>query len=177
MSLVLHHSWYGSTRDYAAEFARRIDAEVLPLSHLHPQQLTQRSDGSPIVIFSAIHGPTMPAIDFVRRHPELVTLRPVAIACVGMTLLTEARQKDKMARSLGELAQNVARFYLPGRLLYSELSAKHRIMMTGIISALKAKPYRTDNEKAMIAGFGKDVDHTDYAELAPIVEWYDSNFG
>ncbi|MCF4006838.1 flavodoxin domain-containing protein [Corynebacterium uropygiale] len=168
MTLVLYHSWYGSTRRYAEELAGRLGARLLPLEEAgdHPA-----AEGEAIIVLSAVHGPVMPAADYVRRRPDLVRRHPVAVVNVGMTLLEEARAKDPLSRVLGEAAEKVRRFYLPGRMAYSELSAKHRVVMRSIIAALKAKPQKGPNERAMIENYGRDVDWMDMAELDPIVEW------
>ena len=62
-------------------------------------------------------------------------------------------------------------FYLPGRLNYSELSPKHRNIMKGLITRLKLKPGKTENERMMIDTYGKDTDRVDLDRLDAIVEW------
>ena len=63
------------------------------------------------------------------------------------------------------------RFYLPGRLNYSQLNAQHKGVMRTLITALKIKPRKSDNERNMIDTYGKDVDRVDLARLEPIVDW------
>ncbi|MEK0378151.1 hypothetical protein WNN44_05805, partial [Corynebacterium mastitidis] len=97
--------------------------------------------------------------------------RPVACVAVGMTLVEEARRKDQMAGILGDKAPRVSRFYLPGALYYSRLSTAHRQILRGIVGALRLKPGKSENERAMIRAYNKDVDRVDLGELDPIVEW------
>ena len=56
---------------------------------------------------------------------------------------------------------------------YSELSAAHKNVMRGLITAVKMKPRKSANERNMIETYGKDVDRVDFARLEPIVEWID----
>ncbi|MDO5454957.1 MAG: hypothetical protein Q4F37_08210, partial [Corynebacterium sp.] len=72
---------------------------------------------------------------------------------------------------LGPFAAQVQRFYLPGRMHYSELTDKHHSMMRMIITMLSMKPGKTDNDRAMVEEYNTDVDRVDFAELDPVVEW------
>lgn len=165
---MLYHSWYGSTRRYAEELARQLHARIYPLANAGAVPAGEKD---PLIVLSAVHGAAMPAADYVRRHHDLVENRPVAVVNVGMTLLEDARRKDPLRRVLGEKAEKVERFYLPGRMAYSELSRKHRLVMRGVVSAIKAKPQKNANDWAMIDNYGRDVDWTDMGELEPIVAW------
>ncbi|HJG43412.1 flavodoxin domain-containing protein [Corynebacterium phoceense] len=160
MTTVFYTSVYGATREYAMELGRLLDASVVDFADVS----LAPSDG-PAIVASYVHGPSVPAASFIKDHG--FGSRPVAAVAVGMTLLEAAREKDQLAG----MVPDVARFYLPGRMNYSELSAAHRTVMTGIISALKLKPRKSDNERAMIDAYDHDVGRVDFAELAPIVEW------
>src|SRR5699024_4754937 len=96
--------------------------------------------------------------------------RPVAVCAVGMTLLDVARAKDQLK---GMVPAGVARFYLPGRLSYSTMSRKHRMIMWGIIKALRAKREadRSPNDRAMIDSHDRDTDLVDLQELDAVVAW------
>lgn len=168
MSTVLYESAYGSTRQYAEALAARLGTSAQPLSDADPAAL--RSSTEPLVVLSYVHGPSIPAAGFVADHD--LGARPVAVCAVGMTLLADARAKDQMAGALGK-QENVTRFYLPGRLSYSTMGRRHRMIMWGIIKALQAKREadRSANEQAMIASHDRDTDRVDLAELDRIVEW------
>lgn len=168
MTTVLYESVYGSTRDYAEALAGRLGTTAQPLSAADPAAL--RGSSSPLIVLSYVHGPSIPAAGFVANND--LGSRPVAVCAVGMTLLDMARTKDQMAGALKRKEQ-VTRFYLPGRLTYSTMGRKHRMIMWGIIKALKAKKEsdRSDNDRAMIDSYDRDTDLLDLAELDPLVEW------
>ena len=44
----------------------------------------------------------------------------------------------------------MARFYLPGRINYSELSGAHKAVMAGIVGALRLELRKSGNERNMI---------------------------
>lgn len=63
----------------------------------------------------------------------------------------------------------MARFYVPGRMNYSELSGARKTLMAGIIGALRLKPRKSANERNMIDTYGKDVDRVD---LSALIRWW-----
>lgn len=167
---VIFDSFYGSTQQYAQELADRTGARVIELDVVENQAELDRlnAEDSPLVVLTPVHGPQIRGAAFVASHG--FAHRPVAVAAVGMTILEDARKKDQLSGPLSNYPA-VERFYLPGRMNYSTLSSKHRAIMATMISALKLKPRKNDNEKAMIACYDKDVDHVDFGELEPIIDW------
>ncbi|WIM68501.1 flavodoxin domain-containing protein [Corynebacterium breve] len=163
MTSVFYATNYGSARDYAEELAQRLGTTAEEIGDNAPT-----GDG-PLIVFSPVHGPSIPAVSFVKTHS--LGERPVAVCAVGMTLIDEARRSDYLKAALGDERADVRRFYLPGRLNYSELSAAHKAVMFGIINSLKLKPKKSANEKAMIESYGKDTDHVDFAELDAVEQW------
>lgn len=165
---VVYDTSYGSTRQYAEELARRLGTTAAPLADAAPAELAAGT--GPLVVLSPVHGPSIPAAAFVAKHD--LGSRPVAVCAVGMTLIDEARRKDQMAGMLSDRPE-VARFYLPGRLEYSTMNRKHRMIMWGIIKALRARPEsaRSDNDQAMIDSYDRDTDRVDLSELDGVVEW------
>ena len=87
------------------------------------------------------------------------------------SLTDHARDKDSSARLLGDAADATTRFYLPGRLYYSEISRVHKGVLWSIVNMLKGKINRNANDNNMIDTYNTDVDRVDYAELDAIAEW------
>lgn len=163
MTTVLYESAYGSTAQYAHALAERLGVTATPLA-----DADRVPSSGPIIVLSYVHGPVVPAAAFVAKQPA--GQRPVAVCAVGMTLLDVARTKDQLR---GMVPEGVARFYLPGRLSYSTMSRRHRLIMWGIVKALRAKREadRSPNEQAMIDSHDRDTDCVDLAELDAVVAW------
>ncbi|HCG3138888.1 TPA: hypothetical protein NJT62_000280 [Corynebacterium striatum] len=174
MTTVIFDSVYGSTQRYAQELANQLNAKILPLADAKNQAHLDKLgvDKQPLIVMSPVHGPSITAADFVKKHD--FGDRPVAVVVVGMTLLEEARAKDQLAIPLAKKPA-VEHFYLPGRLNYSELKFKHKMIMKTMIAALRQKKDRTPNEQNMVDCYERDVDETNFAELAPIVQWAQCN--
>ena len=128
MARIYYSTVYGSTREYAEELASLLDDTAQPIPSSPPQ-----ADG-PVVVLSPIHGPSHAGAKFVKSLPADV---PVALVTTCMS--TNASETDPARSILGGRADSVERFYLPGRLNYSEMSVKHKMVMRGLVTALKAK--------------------------------------
>ncbi|AKK10773.1 flavodoxin domain-containing protein [Corynebacterium uterequi] len=166
MTHILYASAYGSSRMYAEELARRLNTTAVAMTEVAPEDL---AGSDPVITVSYTHGPSLPAASFFTQHH--LPQRPLAACAVGMSLVSAARERDQMKSMLGEQAANVERFYLPGRLAYSEISPAHRKVMFGVVNALKLKPRKSDNDRNLIQDYGQDVDRIDFAELDPVVAW------
>ena len=163
MTSVFYTTSYGSTRQYAEALAGRLGtvARELPAT-LDPA-------GGPVVVLSPVHGPSHPGVRFIKSLPAID--RPLALVTVGMTPVDVARHDDASGTLLGDRAGQVTRFYLPGRLNYSELTTAHRWAMKALVGALRLKGKRTENEQAMVDSYGRDTDRVDLTLLDPVVEW------
>ena len=163
MTSVFYTTFYGSTRQYAEALAARLGtvARELPA--------TLDATGGPVVVLSPVHGPSHPGVRFIKSLPAIE--RPLALGTVGMTLVDVARHDDAPGTLLGDRAGQVTRFYLPGRLNYSELTTAHRWTMKALVGALRLKRQRTENEQAMVDSYGRDTDRVDLTLLEPVVEW------
>ena len=163
MTSVFYATFYGSTRQYAEALAGRLGtvARELPA--------TLDAAGGPVVVLSPVHGPSHPGVRFIKSLPAID--RPLALVTVGMTPVDAARHDDASGPLLGDRVGQVTRFYLPGRLNYSELTTAHRWMMKVLVGALRLKGQRTENEQAMVDSYGRDTDRVDLTLLDPVVEW------
>ncbi|OFT59528.1 hypothetical protein HMPREF3151_00915 [Corynebacterium sp. HMSC05H05] len=163
MTSVFYTTFYGSTRQYAEALAARLGtvARELPA--------TLEATGGPVVVLSPVHGPSHPGVRFIKSLPAID--RPLALVTVGMTPVDVARHDDAPGTLLGDRAGQVTRFYLPGRLNYSELTTAHRWTMKALVGALRLKRERTEDEQALVDSYGQDIDRVDLTLLDPVVEW------
>jgi len=160
---------YGSTRQYAEALAAQLEVTA---GDLYTPGSVSVAPGDPIVVLAPIHGPRHDGVAFIKNLPrEVVDSNPIALVTVGMSIDAVAATADAAGNLLGQLSDRVTRFYVPGRLNYSQLSPKHSAVMKGIVGALRVKPRKSDNERSMIDMFGKDTDRVDLARLEPVVEW------
>ncbi|AKK05445.1 Flavodoxin domain [Corynebacterium mustelae] len=160
---IRYKSAYSSTRHYAERLAELLGTEAYDLSIPVPD------DGEPVVVLSYVHGPKIPAATCVSElHARASAPRPLAAVAVGMTPIDVAEEKDQL---LELVPAECARFYLSGDLIYSTMQAKHKAIMTSIVTALRFKPKRNQGEQNIVDSYNVDTRTMDFAQLAPIVEW------
>ncbi|QYH19040.1 hypothetical protein JKI95_07025 [Corynebacterium aquatimens] len=171
MSCEIYYStYYGSTKRYAEELGVRLGVSVDTLPQ--PQHVSAAPEAGPLVVLAPAHGPLNDGAKFLQQLPaDVLANRPACLVTVGMTLDDEVVRADPAASLLGQLKDTVQRFYLPGRLNYPELSSAHKNVMRGLIGMLKLKPGKTENERNMVATYGKDVDRVDLARLDLVEAW------
>lgn len=170
---IYFSSVYGSTKQYAEELARRLGttAQEIPA----PAEVPDAAAEGPIIVLAPAHGPMNAAAKFAKALPEqTLQARPTCVVTVGMTLDHVVQEADPTAEQLGDRASKIQRFYLPGRLNYSELTTAHLGVMRGIIGALKLKPRKSENERSMIGMYKKDTDRVDLSRLDEIVAWFEA---
>lgn len=171
MVSIFYASFYGSTKQYADALAAHFGVVPQEISG-SSASLIDASTADPVVILAPIHGPAHPGVKPIKELPEdVVQRRPIALATVGMTLEHVAYVQDPTGRLLGDRAGYIHRFYLPGRLYYSELSRKHWNIMKGVVWGLKLTGAKGENEQMMIDTYGKDVDRVDLTRIEPIAQW------
>lgn len=166
MTAIVYSSTYGSTRRYSEVLAAELRAPLFRLDDAPP------IDSFPFnaaIVLAPNYAGQFAGLDYAAELARQAI--PVAFAAVGMTDPQVARRKDPVGSALGDLADEVPRFYLPGRLFYSELSRVHRAALWTVTRVLKQKPSRTPVEDAMIDGYGKDLDYVDVELVRPLVNW------
>lgn len=165
--IVAYESVYGSTAQYAEALAQRLGVAACGFEQASKD--AQLQPDAVIIALSYVHGPVNPGAKFL-VDTDLNGHR-TALCTVGMTLDDVVQKKDPAAKSLGNKAEQIKRFYLPGRLNYSELTTAHRTTMWTITNMLKAKPLKNANDKMMISTFDSDVDRVDLHRLDEVEAW------
>lgn len=182
--IVVSNTRYGSTTDYAAEFARRtggmlVGGEKGESSHSTDELdsvLAERPD-APLIVFTPNYAGTFGGANLMKAAARKNPDRKMALAVIGMTLLEEVREKDPARAALDDVSELVHRHYLPGRMLFSVMSRKHRAVLWTMTRMIKGKKNPSPNEVQMIESYGVDTDRVDYSELDALVEWLESAAG
>ncbi len=166
-TVVTFESTYGSTREYAEELAARLGTQALAFADARAALVADTE--AAVIVLGPVHGPSNPGAEFIKSTP--LEGRRIALCTVGMTLDEVAAAKDGSKGALGDKADAVTRFYLPGRMNYSELSQAHRSVMWTVVKMLRMKPKKNDNDRMMIDTFDTDVDRVDLSRLDQVVAW------
>ncbi|MEZ2189387.1 flavodoxin domain-containing protein [Corynebacterium sp. CCM 9204] len=165
---VIFDTVYGSTEHYARTFAQHLGVAPVVLSDA-PPSIDQIPGTGPLVVFSPNYASQISGAKWLRDKD--LDSRPTALVVVGMSVSSWARSRDGAAKVLGDNADKVTRFYLPGRLNHSQLSRIHRGALWSLNQMLRRKSNRNENEEQIVHEYGRDIDRVDDAELGPVEQW------
>ena len=174
-TLIVYKSKYGTTRKYAEWLAEDLSARALEARDVRQEDL----DGADTLIFGGgLYAGGILVAPFLKKHYDQLRGKRVALFTCGLgdpaVADNVANIRSSVARKLGSGAlEELALFHLRGGMDYSKLSFIHRKMMTMVLKAVehRKEDMRTEEEWQMINTFGKTVDFTDRASLAPLVAW------
>ena len=168
---IFYATLYGSNKQYAEALADRLGVEAHEIDD-KSAELIDASATDPIVVFSPVHGSFIRGAKFLNElGADVVQDRKVCLAAVGMALDCVNAELDQAGNILGDLADQVKRVYLPGRINYSELEPEHHAILESRIDKLKEKDEPSVNEQMLIDTFGEGSDRVDLNRLDEIVEW------
>ena len=169
---VIFDSTYGSTEHYARSFAERLGVTPTALGDA-PSSFGEIPGTGPVVVFSPNYANQISGAKWLRGAD--LGGRPTALVVVGMSVSSWVRERDGAAKALGDNAEHVERFYLPGRLIHSNLSRIHRGALWSLNQMLRRKSNRNENEEQLLRDYGRDIDRVDDAELGPVEQWVHRN--
>lgn len=160
---VIYRSKYGSTQRYAQWLARALHADLLELQEVSREQLA----GYEALLYGG--GIYAGSIEGLKRFRSVAPRgRSIAILAVGAAP-ESAEALEQLRRFLEE---EEMLFHLRGALTYGRMTVMDRLlmrMMRGMV-AKKSPRERAAWERELLEGFGQDVDWTNEAAIAPIVE-------
>ena len=168
---IFYATLYGSNKQYADALAERLGVEAHEIDE-QSAELIDASSNDPIVVFSPVHGSFIRGAKCLNElGAEVVENRKVCLAAVGMALDGVNAELDQAGNILGDLADQVKRVYLPGRINYSELEPEHYAILESRIDKFREKDEPSANEQMLIDTFGEGIDRVDLNRLDEIVEW------
>lgn len=170
-AILLYGSRYGNTRRYAEELGRQLSVTPLPFS-----RAPDLSGYDTVVYLGGLYaGGVLGLAKTFRR----VSLRPgqrLILVTVGLANPAHGETRAHIRAGLkGQLSQDLLDqakiFHLRGGIDYSQLSLAHRAMMGMLHQKLKrtAPEALTEDDRALLATYGKKVDFVDLRALAPVL--------
>jgi len=164
---VIYKSRYGTTKRYAEWIAEALDAPIYECGEIKPSQL---SDYDLVVYGGGLYAGGIDGVKLVAGElcPRLV-LFTVGLADPQITDFTPFLKK---AFAPEQLAKTKV-FHFRGGIDYKKLSLVHKGMMAMVKRSAEKLPAeeRNSDDMGIIDTYGKQVDFTDKAAIAPLVEY------
>ena len=164
---VIYKSKYGTTKRYAEWIAQALNASIFDASSVQPAQLGAYD----IVVYGG--GLYANGINGAKLVTENVC-KALVVFTVGLADPQTTNYTPILEKTFGtELLSKTKVFHLRGGINYKKLSLLHKGMMAVVKrEAEKTTPnQRTSEDIGIIKTYGKEVDFTDQAAIAPLVEY------
>lgn len=166
-SLVLYHTKYGSTKQYAQWIAQDLGAEISPVLTIDPAKLTTVDT----VIFGAsIRMGKLQQADFLRKHSPILLQKKLIIFSVSAAPPEDPEVWTYYESSVPENIGRKATFVpLPGRVTPLSTLDNFLMLFPKIMTALKAFMTKDPKDIAIAQGIRKQFDHVKRAAIDPIL--------
>jgi len=164
---VVYKSKYGTTKRYAQWVAAELDAQLFEAKQITPARLAAYD----LVIYGGgLYAGGIIGVSLVRgSRCKALAVFTVGLADPAITDYTKILDTNLPDRSRDQ----VKLFHLRGGINYAALSLVHKGMMALVRKAAAKKPEadRDSDDIAMLATYGRAVDFTDKAAIAPIIAY------
>ena len=164
---VIYKSKYGFTQQYAQWIAEALTATLLEHAEAKTHPL---SDYDIIVYGGGLYAGGINGVKLVTKQP----LKQLVLFTVGVAVPADTDYTEIIHKALNpEQREKVKVFHLRGGVTYSKLTFVHKMLMAAVKKAAEKTPEakRSSEDIGIIETYGKDVDFSDCASIAPLVEW------
>ena len=166
---VLYRSKYGSTKQYAEWIAEETGAELFRIPRVGVRKLVPYDT---IIIGGGRYAGGMLGASFLRRNFSSLSGKRIIVFSVGASFANAKNIATIKARLLApEPLARVSFFHLRGGLDYRSMKPLDRFAMRLLVSMIRGKPEseRDEEEKGILATYGKSVTFVNRDSIAPIV--------
>ena len=164
---VIYKSKYGFTRRYAEWIAEALGATLLE----HASAKQQRLDAYDIVVYGGgLYAGGINGVKWVTKQP----CKQLVLFTVGVAVPADTDYTEIVHQALTpQQREKIKVFHLRGGVMYSKLSFVHKMLMAAVKKSAEKKPIteRNSEDTGIIETYGQDVDFTDRASIAPLVEY------
>ena len=169
--LVVYGSRYGSTEKYARFIAERLGGAALPAEKTKAADL---KTCNAVIFGGGVYAGKIAGWKRASRLIRKAGIKRLVLFVCG--LADPARQKTRdeakqlfCKRLPAEAAQKTPVFCLRGGMDYAKLNFTHRTMMAMLLSFLRRKKERSEEDEKLLQSYGKKIDFYDEQTALPVV--------
>ena len=169
--VVIYGSFYGSTKKYAIELAKRLEVDAIEYNEVKD---INRYDS--IIYLGGLYAGGVLGMSKTLKKLDNISNKEIIVATVGLADPYDSKNieniEGNMVKQLSaDILNHIKIFHLRGGIVYKNLSFKHKFMMKLVYNKAKKVPVeeRDAELRAMIETYNKEVDFTDFSELEKII--------
>ena len=172
---VLFKSHYGATRLYAQHIAQSLGADIYDLDKVKKVDFEKYDT---FVYGGGIYAGSINGLKKLKKDAEKLKGKNLVVFSVGLgdpTVASEARTIiNGVNKALPkELMERAHIFSFRGSQEWNKLNFMHRTMMKMLNKMISKKKEEdlTDDDRETLSNFGKNIDHTNLASTAPLIDY------
>lgn len=173
--LVVYQSKYGSAKKYAQWIAKALECGLSERKKINLKQLEEYD----LVIFGGgLYAGGVSGIDLLAKGFKRFPHAKWVLFTCGLADPNDPENISHIRNGLKrvltpEMQKQITMFHFRGGIDYPRLSTVHKAMMTMLFSSLRKRDPAglREEDRQMIATYGKAVDFTDRKMILPLVEW------
>lgn len=170
--VVVYESKYGNTKKYAEWIAEEAKADLIEKSAININKLLEYDT---IVYGGGLYASGIAGISIITKNYEKIKDKKIIVFTVGLAstdreeVFTPIIEKNFSK----DMYENIKFFHLRGGIDYKKLGLIHRSMMAMLKKTIcKKDPNELSNEdKELLATYGKKVDFVDRDTIVPILDF------
>lgn len=173
-SLILYHSQYGSTEQYAHWIKEELSSQSDCFDNLKKYDIEEYDL---IIVGEGVYAGQLKTpkrlIPIIEKYPD----KRFIFFMVGIADMEDQENREKLyhdlAKAMGPAVEKTKVFFLRGVLDYSKLNFKHKTMMWLLVNYLKRKPEKDLPKDAdqLISTYGKKVSFIDKNSIKPLIRY------
>ena len=170
MNIIVYGSKYGTSKKYAEELSKRINAQAV--SYKNAPNLEKYDT---IIYIGAVQAGSIIGLKKTfskfNSSGKKIIIASVSLADAAHTDYSENIRNGIKRQLPANIYQNAKIFFLRGGIFYSSISFMHKTLLNMLYKkAVSMKEEdKTPDIKSIIETHGKDIDFSDFSTLAPII--------
>lgn len=167
---VVYKSKYGTTKRYAEWIAEDTGADLFECSKISADALKSYDS---IVYGGGLYAGGIIGFSLIKKGYEKLRDKNIIVFAVGASTQAKKAEEEVIKRNFtDEMRDEVQFFFLRGGYNYADMKPLDRLLMFILKKTIEKKPpeKRDDDEKGILATYGKKVNFTEREKIASIVE-------
>ena len=172
---IVYKSKYGSTKKYAQWIAEETKGDFFECSEIGAKKLIEYDT---IVYGGGLYASGIAGISIITKNFEILKDKKIIVFTVGLA----STNKEEVFLPIieknfsKEMRDNIKFFHLRGGIDYKKLGIIHKSMMAmlKIVISKKSSDELSDDDKELLATYGKKVDFTDKNMIKPLLSFLEN---
>lgn len=173
--VVVYQSKYGATKKYAEWIAAELACDIYWRSDVKASDLEPYD---PILYGGGLYAGGVNGIDLLTKNFNALCGKNLILFTCGLSDPSDQDNTDHIKSSLSKvltapMQEKIKVFHLRGAIDYARLGPIHKAMMAVLHKMTARKDFQSlrEEDKQMLATYGKAVDFTDRAAILPIIQY------